>query len=181
VSTLQEQLLKAGLANAKQVKAVNKEKCKQAKASKGHGDPALDDVKLAARQAARDKATHARAKNAERDAKALNKAINAQIAQVIATHEECRAQGDINFHFADGKKIKKLRVTSRQQARLISGLIKMGKLGDAYSLIPAPIADKIAQRDPSRVIDCRRSNEPELTAEEQEWYKDFDIPDDLDW
>jgi len=57
----------------------------------------------------------------------------------------------------------------------------MGKLGDAYSLIPAPIADKIAQRDPSRVIDCRRSNEPELTAEEQEWYKDFDIPDDLDW
>ena len=183
MSSLQEQQLKAGLADAKTAKAVNKEKRKQAKANKGHGTPAVDEVKQAARQAAKEKADRARAMNAERDAKASHKAINAQIAQLITTHQEHRAGAgaDVSFNFTDGKKIKKLLVTSHQQTRLISGLLKIVKHGDAYAVIPAPIADKIAQRDANRIIDCRGSNEPELTEEEKDWYKGFEIPDDLDW
>lgn len=181
VSSLQEQLLKAGLTDAKTAKAVNKEKRKQAKANKGHATPAIDEIKQAARQAAKDKADRARAMNAERDAKASHKAINAQIAQLITTHQENRTGGDVSFNFTDGKKIKKLLVTPHQQARLISGLLKIVKRGDAYAVIPAPIADKIAQRDPKRIINCRGSHEPELTEEEKDWYKDFEIPDDLDW
>lgn len=181
MSSLQEQLLKAGLADAKKAKAVNKEKRKQAKANKGHATSGVDEIKQAARQAAKDKADRAKVMNAERDAKASHKAINAQIAQLITTHQENRATGELSFNFTDGKKIKKLMVTARQQARLVSGLLKIVKHGDAYAMIPAPIADKIAQRDPSRVINCRSSNEPALTEEEKDWYKDFEIPDDLDW
>lgn len=181
MSSLQEQLLKAGLTDAKAAKAVNKEKRKQAKANKGHATPAVDEIKHAARQAAKEKADRAKVMNAERDAKASQKAINAQIAQLIATHQESRATGDVSFNFTDGKKIKKLLVTPRQQARLISGLLKIVKHGDAYAVIPAPIADKIAQRDPNRVINCQSTAEPELTEEEKDWYKDFEIPDDLDW
>ena len=55
------------------------------------------------------------------------------------------------------------------------------KQGDRYELVPSPIADKIAQRDAARMIDCRGSNEPELTEDEKDWYKNFEIPDDLDW
>lgn len=181
MSSLQEQLLKAGLADAKQAKAVNKEKRRQAKAKKGHAAAASDDVKLAVRQATKEKADRAKAMNAERDAKARHKAINAQITQLVTVHQESRTNGDVSFNFADGKKIKKLLVTSRQQARLISGLLKIVKHGDTYSLLPAPIADKIAQRDTSRVINCRGNQEPELTEEERDWYKGFEIPDDLDW
>ena len=39
----------------------------------------------------------------------------------------------------------------------------------------------ITQRDPARIIDCLGNSEPELTAEEKEWYAAFEIPDDLDW
>lgn len=181
VSSLQDQLLKAGLASAKEATAINKEKRKQAKARKGRNNPAVDEAKEAARQAAKHKAEHAKTMNAERDALANRKAVNAQIKQLISTHEENHSGGDISFNFTDGSKIKKLLVSARQQSRLVAGLLKIVKQGDSYALVPSPIADKIAQRDADRVINCRGNNEPELTAEEKEWYKDFEIPDDLDW
>jgi uncharacterized protein YaiL (DUF2058 family) len=43
------------------------------------------------------------------------------------------------------------------------------------------VAEKIAERDPGRVIDCKDSSEPALNEEEKDWYKDYDIPDDLMW
>lgn len=179
--SLQDQLLKAGLADGKKAKAMNKEKRKQAKVAKQDRGKTTDEIKEGARQAALAKAARDRELNAARDDAAQRKAINAQIRQLIEAHLEPRGRGDIDFNFTDGKKIKKLLVTARQRARLTSGLLKIVKQGDQYELVPAPIADKIAQRDADRVIDCRGDNEPELTEEEKDWYKDFEIPDDLDW
>ncbi len=96
-------------------------------------------------------------------------------------HQEPRGHGDIDFNFTDGNKVKKILVTTQQRSKLIAGLLKIVKQGDRYELVPSPIADKIAQRDADRMIDCRRSNEPELTEDEKDWYKNFEIPDDLDW
>ena len=179
--SLQDQLLKAGLADTKQAKAIQKEKRKQGKVAKEHRHEKIDEVKAAARQAAAAKAARDRSLNQERNEAAARKAINAQIKQLIEVHREARTEGSLDFNFTDGKKIKKLSVTGQQRARLISGLLKIVKSGDRYELVPAPIADKIAQRDPGRVIDCRGDNEPELTEQEKDWYKDFEIPDDLDW
>jgi len=83
-------------------------------------------------------------------------------------HQEPRGHGDIDFNFTDGNKVKKILVTTQQRSK-------------RYELVPSPIADKIAQRDADRMIDCRGSNEPELTEDEKDWYKNFEIPDDLDW
>ena len=113
--------------------------------------------------------------------KALRKAINAQIRQLVEMHRVDRSRGDIAFNFTDGKAIKKLYVNALQQKQLASGLLAIVKQGDQYEVLPAPIADKIAQRDPARVIDCRESDAAALTEEEQEWYKDYEIPDDLMW
>ena len=179
--SLQDQLLKAGLADSKQAKAINKEKRKQGKVAKDRRHEATDEIKAAARQAAADKAARDRSLNQARDEAAARKAINAQIKQLIHTHSEQRAGSGIDFNFTDGKKIKKILVSGQQRARLVSGLLKIVKSGDRYELVPAPIADKIAQRDAERVIDCRGENEPALTEEEKDWYKDFEIPDDLDW
>ncbi len=179
--SLQDQLLKAGLTDEKTVKTIRKEKSKQAKAAKHSKTAPVDELKESARQAAAAKAARDRELNAARNEAAQRKAINAQIKQLISVHMESRQGGDIDFNFTDGSKIKKLLVNERQRQRLTSGLLQVVKQGDRYELVPAPIADKIAQRDPERVINCRASNEPELTEEEKDWYKDFEIPDDLDW
>ncbi len=179
--SLQDQLLKTGLADGKKAKSIDKEKRKQNKVAKHLRGDIGNDVQDAVREAAEAKATRDRALNAEQNAAAQRKAINAQIKQLIEQHREHRGAGQETFNFTDGKKIKKLTVTAAQRRRLVSGLLKIVKQGDQYELLPAPVADKIAQRDPVRIIDCRGNNEPELTAEEKEWYAEFEIPDDLDW
>lgn len=179
--TLQDQLLKAGLVNEKQSKAINKAKRKETRVARNSGIEIVNESREAAKQAAQQKAERDRELNAARDASANRKAINAQIKQLIESHRQDRNRGDIAFNFSDGKKVKKIYVNSMQQKQLSSGLLMIVKQGDQYELIPAPIADKIAQRDSERIINCRESEAPPLTAEEEEWYKDFEIPDDLMW
>lgn len=179
--SLKDQLLNAGLADAAKAKALDKEKRKAAKVARRSGVTLENEAREAARQALAEKAEKDRALNQAMNEKALRKAINAQIRQLVEMHRVDRSRGEVAFNFTDGKVIKKLYVNALQQKQLASGLLAIVKQGDQYEVLPAPIADKIAQRDPARVIDCRESDAAALTEEEQEWYKDYEIPDDLMW
>ena len=76
------------------------------------------------------------------------------------------------------KKIKKLNVTARQQDQLARGLIAIVALGDRHELVPAPIAEKIRQRDEAVVV---LLNEKGTGVDEDDPYADYPIPDDLMW
>jgi uncharacterized protein YaiL (DUF2058 family) len=53
---------------------------------------------------------------------------------------------------------------------------------DVYELVPTPVADKIKQRMPDSVIyQATEVPEEKLNSEEDDWYADYDIPDDLVW
>ena len=179
--SLQDQLLKAGLADAKKAKAMDKEKRKQAKVARRSGVELVDETKEAARQALAEKTQRDRALNQDLNSKAQRKAINAQIKQLIQTNKLGRGQGEVAFNFTDGKKVKTLYVTAMEQKQLSAGRLAIVKQGDQYEMVPRPVADKIAERDESRIIALDRDSQEELTAEEQEWYKDYEIPDDLMW
>ena len=179
--SLQDQLLNAGLADAKKAKQLEKAKRKDNRVARKAGVTLVDENKLAAQEALADKARRARELNEARNADAQRKAINAQIRQLIENHRILRAGGDIGFNFTDGKKVKKLYVTGMQQKQLSAGNLAIARLGDGYELVPAPVAHKIAERDSSRIIFCQESGDSGLSAEEQDWYKDYDIPDDLMW
>jgi len=179
--SLQDQLLNAGLADAKKAKQLAKDKRKASRVARRAGEEVVDENKVAAREALAEKAQRARELNEERDAEARRKAINAQIRQLIENNRVARTGGDIGFNFTAGKKVKKLYVTRMQQRQLSAGNLAIARLEDGYELVPAPVASKIAERDNSRVIFCRDSGDSGLTAEEQDWYKDYDIPDDLMW
>jgi len=179
--TLQDQLLKAGLVDKSKAKSIGKEKRKEAKAAKGRGVELVNEAREAALKAAKEKAEKDRALNASLNEAAQRKAINAQIKQLIESHTVDRSRGEVSFNFTDGKKVKSIYVTGKQQNQLSSGVLSIAKQGDQYALIPSPIADKIAQRDASRVINCRDKEATPMTAEEEEWYKDFEVPDDLMW
>lgn len=179
--SLQDQLLNAGLIDKDKAKAIGKAKRKEAKVAKSSGITLVNETKEAVKLAAQQKAAKDRELNAARDEAANRKAINAQIKQLIENHRQARGKGDVAFNFTDGTKIKKIYISPKQQAQLGNGVLSIVKSGDQYELLPSPIADKIAQRDPSRVIDCRDKEAPPMTEEEEEWYKDFEIPDDLMW
>jgi len=179
--SLQDQLLNAGLIKKDKAKEITKAKRKEARVARNSGLEIINESKEAAKLAAKQKADRDRELNANRNEAANRKAINAQIKQLIETHRQERGKGDVAFNFSDGSKIKKIYVNAKQQNQLTNGLLTIAKQGDQYELIPKPIADKIAQRDANRIIDCRTSDAPPMTEEEEEWYKDFEIPDDLMW
>lgn len=179
--SLQDQLLQAGLADKDKAKKLAKEKRKQAKVARRAGVELVDENKEAVKRAMAEKAARDRELNEALNSKAQRKAINAQIKQLIDNNKLEKGRGDVGFNFTDGKKVKKLYVTALEQKQLAAGVLAIVKQGDQYELLPRQVADKIAERDAARVIDCTAGEDQGLTDEEKDWYKDYEIPDDLMW
>lgn len=88
MASLQEQFLKAGLVNKGKAKQVQQEKSKQQKIERRTGIQSVDEAKLAAAEMQRKQAERARALNAQRDAAATQKAIMAQISQMVQQNRQ---------------------------------------------------------------------------------------------
>lgn len=179
--SLKDQLLKAGLTDEKKARQMEKEKRKQVRVAKSSGLEVVDENREAARKALQENAQRDRELNQALNSKAQRKAINAQIKQLIEINKIAKGKGDIGFNFTDGTRVKKIYVTPADQKQLSAGRLGIVRQGDQYEVVPWPVAEKIAERDPGRVIDCKDSSEPALNEEEKDWYKDYDIPDDLMW
>jgi uncharacterized protein YaiL (DUF2058 family) len=179
--SLQDQLLQAGLADKDKAKKLAREQRKKAKVARRSGLEQVDENKEAAKRALAEKTARDRELNQALNSKAERKAINAQIKQLIDNNKLAKGNGEVGFNFTDGKKVKKIYVSAMEQKQLSAGVLSIVKQGDQYEILPRPVADKIAERDLARVIDCSEECDQGLTAEEKDWYKDYEIPDDLMW
>jgi uncharacterized protein YaiL (DUF2058 family) len=178
MASLQEQLMKAGLANEKQAKQATKANKKKARDQR----KGVDTGESAADRAAREKqqqAQRSKQLNAERDAQQQAKALVAQVKQMI---EGCRldiTDGEQAYNFVDGKAIKKLYVTAEQQGSLSRGhLVIVGLDGD-YSVVPASVGERALERTDKVLV--VKADVKEDVVEEDDPYADYVIPDDLMW
>ncbi|MGB3608824.1 MAG: DUF2058 domain-containing protein [Cellvibrio sp.] len=176
--SLQDQLLKAGLVDKKQVKQANKEKRKQTNLARRSTEAVVDEVKQQAEQARQEKAARDRELNRQRDQEMQNRAIAAQIKQLVDNNRQPKG-GDVEYNFTDGKHIKKIRVTPTIQQQLIRGQLTIVKSVDEYELVPRVIADKIAVRDPACVLVANTRSASDTNEDDP--YADYVIPDDLMW
>ena len=168
-NSLQEQLLKAGLTNEK--------KAKKAKKSSKKTRDLKREVKAAAEDKRQQQVERDKALNAEIKQKADQKAIAAQIAQLISNHKLTDYMGELAYNFTDGTAVKKLNVNDKTQQQLAKGFLTIVKDGDDYVLLPNVVAEKIAQRDASLLIVQAEVE----SVDEDDPYKDYVIPDDLMW
>ncbi|NTV94816.1 MAG: DUF2058 domain-containing protein [Thiobacillus sp.] len=178
MASLQEQFLKAGLVDTKKVKQANQEKAKQKKVERRTGVQSVDEVHLAVLEAKRKDAERARELNAQRNAAATQKAIVAQIAQMVQANRQSKGNGNIAYNFTHDNKVKRLYVSAEVQSHLVAGHLVIVCQGGNTELVPKVIADKIAERDPSLVV---RVNKPSIETDADDPYAAFQIPDDLMW
>jgi len=176
--SLAEQLLKAGLVDKNKVKKVHQDKSKQKKEERRSGTETVDEVRLAAQETQRKNAERAREANAHRDAAANQKAILAQIAQMVQKNRQGKGNGDIAYNFTHGSKIDRIYVSAAVQSHLMAGRLVIVCQNGATELVPRVIADKIAERDAAMVV---RVNKAIATVDEDDPYAAFQIPDDLMW
>ncbi len=178
--SLQEQLRKAGLVNEKKLKKAQRVKHAEEMERKAHGTGS-DNPLVAAQRALAEKTKRDKALNEERDRQANQKALAAQVKQLIELNKQPRDKtADTPFNFKDGRAIKKLFVTKRHQDHLVRGQLAIVKQGDTYELVPTAIAQKIRTRDPNTVIVCNDVVET-TKADADDPYANYKIPDDLDW
>ena len=67
----------------------------------------------------------------------------------------------------------------QQINQLSKGIITIVKQGDQYIIVPALVADRVAERDPTRII--FRAEKEISIDDEDDPYADYKIPDDLMW
>lgn len=183
MASLQEQLLKAGLIDAKKAKTVDKEKRKENKAARKSKEGIIDETRILAEQALAEKARHNRERNLQLQEQANQKAIAAQIRQMIQLNKLNKGKPEVGFNFVDDSKIKKMYIGKDLQHQLGIGNLAIVKLLDSgetrYEIVPAKCAQKIAQRNAGCVL---MLNEKTATAiEEDDPYAAYQIPDDLMW
>jgi uncharacterized protein YaiL (DUF2058 family) len=107
------------------------------------------------------------------------------VKQLIEMNRINISKGDIGFNFTDNNLIKKIVVDKVTQSQLISGRLAIARLvvdnsgAIEYAIIPASVADKIAQRDANSIVLNSALSQEE--QDEEDPYADFKVPDDLMW
>ncbi|MCP3673886.1 MAG: DUF2058 domain-containing protein [Gammaproteobacteria bacterium] len=178
MASLQDQLLKAGIVDKKKAKKIKLAKHSQSKKQpKGHIQ--LDENKLQAEKALAERIAKDKAMNKEKQALAEQKAIQAQIIQLIKSNAIDDQNGEISYQFTDDTVIAKIYVTESLQKQLSKGIIAIAKLGESYEMVPAIVAEKIQQRDTSIIVLLNDNIKTEI--DEDDPYADYQIPDDLMW
>jgi len=174
--SLRDQLLKAGLVNQQQVKKAEHEKRK----TKAPQQDAKAGAAAAAQQAQAAKAERDRELNRQRQEEAERKATAAQIKQIIEANRLEKTDGEIPYNFVDGNKVKRLYVSKELHEQLVRGKLAIAKLAGRHELVPLDAAEKIAERDPKRVILPNAQTATETPAADDP-YAAYQVPDDLIW
>lgn len=169
--TLQEQMLKAGL--------VNEKKLKKAKKGSKKSRVQAREVKAAVEENKRQQQERDKALSEEQKEQRLSKEIKAQIKQLIEMNKIDQKDGDIKYNFTDGTLVKSLYVEQLIRDQLAKGILSIARTDETYVVIPSSVANKIAMRDESAIIEQNAPAE-DIPAEDDP-YADFVVPDDLMW
>ena len=118
--SMQEQLLKIGMATENQVKKAKADKRKQKKQQQ-NSSQTVNENKLSVQQAALAKAERDRLLNQQKAARQEHNAVAAQIKQLIENNKQLQGDGDIPYHFVDQNKVKTLYVNEILREQLSRG------------------------------------------------------------
>lgn len=176
---LQEQLLKAGLVKKSQVSQAARE---QVKARHGKAPVAPSDSQREADRLRAEKAERDRALEAERKEKARGQELLAQVRQIIETNKVKR-EGESEYRFNDGSVIRTLLVNAVLRRQLASGALVIVRHGDRFELLPRAAADKVRERDASVIVldNAQPGAAPSTDSDDDAYYAQFQVPDDLVW
>lgn len=170
-------MLKAGLVTSKKMAKVQRT-AKKSRVQAREAREAVEENKKA--QIERDKQLNEQQKLAT-----LAKEYKAQVKQLIEMNRITISRGSIDFNFTDNNLIKKIAVDKATQVQLINGRLAIARLvtdaadNSEYAIIPASVAEKIAQRDAESIVLHSALSQEE--QDEDDPYADFKVPDDLMW
>ncbi|WP_290890823.1 DUF2058 domain-containing protein [Arenimonas sp.] len=175
---LQEQLLKAGLAKKSKVAEAARA---QEKARHGKGPAESAEIQREAERVRLEKVERDRALAADQKAKARANELMAQARQIIQDKKLPRA-GESEYRFTADGAIRTLLIDAEQRKQLASGAIVVARLGERYELLPRRAGDQVRERAPDLIVlDHGQPGDATAADEDDAYYAQFKVPDDLVW
>lgn len=179
--SLHDQLLKAGLADKKKAKQIQQEKGKQQKLKQKNKIAPDNQARLAAEKALAEKVERDRQLNLQRKQEAEQRALAAQIRQLIEMNRQPKGKGEIAYHFTHHNKVTHIYVDERQQRQLANGLLAIVSLDGQYEVVPNSVSEKIALCDEGYLVYSNKGKQDAPLVDEEDPYAEFQVPDDLMW
>ncbi|MGB6489629.1 MAG: DUF2058 domain-containing protein [Steroidobacteraceae bacterium] len=173
--SLRDQLLQAGLVNARQTKQAERQLQQQQRERQQlpkEKRDAASDAELAAQRAQRAKTARDQELSRQQKEQADKKSRHAQVEQLIQQNCLPRPQTEERYNFVDGNKIRSIPADRFVRERLSRGEIAIVRRNGGYELVPAETAARIRERDQSAVIGCGVAHDA-ATAD--------GVPDDMVW
>lgn len=178
--SLQDQLLNAGLVDSNKAKKAKADKRKQLKQQQKNKITVVDDNKAQLQKAHAEKQKKDRELNRRRQQQAEQKALAAQIKQLIQKNrQEQDNQGGEAYNFVDQGVVKRIYVSAAVREQITRGRLAIVRDRRQYELVPSAVAEKIRAHDPALVIEINQRDDKE--GGEDDPYADYQIPDDLMW
>jgi uncharacterized protein YaiL (DUF2058 family) len=178
--SLREQLLQAGLGTKKQAKQASQQQPRHQPRNK----PAPPSPEaIAAQQAQAAKAARDQELNRRQREKAEKKARRAQVRQVIEQNRLPKLESDDYYNFIDGKMIRRIAVNPGLRDQLTRGDVVLVRYSGHYEVVPAAVIPRIKEIDEQVVVANNAAQDDVVkdSADENDPYKDFVVPDDLTW
>ena len=174
-NALQAQLLKAGLVDSKKANKISK----QTQHAKRTGDSESLEAKKALAEAQAKKLEKDQKLNQEKQQALEEKALKANIIQMIKQHQIADTQGEVSYQFVDESKVKKIAITQKLYDQIVAGHVVIARLEDSYALLPRPLADRIDSKMQGFMVVSNDTAEEALAEDDP--YAAYVIPDDLMW
>lgn len=178
---LQEQLLKAGLVKKSKVAEVARA---QDKARHGKGTAESNEIQRDAERLREEKAERDRALEAARKVESRLVEMRAQAKQIIQDKRLPRT-GESEYRFTADGAIRTLLVNDDLRRKLSAGTLVIARLGDRYELLPRAAGEKVRERDASLIVldhgQATGAEPAALSSEDDAYYAQFQVPDDLVW
>lgn len=176
--SLQEQLLKSGLASTAQARAAKSEKNKQTQMQRKNNLEVTNQAQEAARLAKLEQQAKDQALNQQRLQQEQQKQLIAQVKQLIEQNRLTDTDGDEAYHFTDDNKVKTLYVDKATRDKLSAGKWAIVKHETQYHIVSADTAEKIKERQPEAILVLNNNTQ---TTAENDPYAAYKVPDDLIW
>lgn len=178
--SLREQLLAAGLVTKKQVDQADQAHLRVQRQQKQTSKAPAPKPKSAAQKAEEEKAARDRELNRKKEEKAARRARAVAINQLVEQQRIPRVEAENPefYNFVDGGKIHRIAIVSATREKIMRGELMLARYRGFYALVPKDTALRIRAIDANAVIEFKAESPPQ---DQNDPYKDFAVPDDLQW
>jgi len=177
-NSLQDQLLKAGLATEEQVRTSRQGKRKQRKA----GQPRDDEARRAASKRRAEQADRDRQLNEKRESERREKELRVQIRDLVLGASLNRDDADIPYNVLHGSTARRIHVTAEQRDGLAAGVLAVATARGRHHVIPSEAADRILALMPGYFVFRQDPSAKAPPApDDDDPYAAYQVPDDLMW